>query len=110
MASPVAIPRQLIGWQVSAKDSLSHIHRSMQSEEKYIRAGLCNSQMASAVEAGIGQSFDPRGVDTPDKVYSLAKWPGKESVHAHDRRRLRERMDYDYSDVSSAPADNITTW
>ncbi len=115
------IVQELIGWQVTAKDSLSYIHKSMNSEDIYILSGVCSSQVASAVEAGIGQSFNPKGADTPDKVYRLAKWrgivkreyyfwPGKDRIHAHDRARLEDRMDNDYYEVPPAQPDSIMTW
>ena len=52
------------------------IKKSIADDDDYLSSGVCSSLVASAVDAGFTGSFNPWGVDTPWKVYHLARQKG----------------------------------
>lgn len=59
--------------KVKPKSVLTYIHGSMVADDDYGTSGVCSSQVANAIEAGIKGKFNTRGLDKPRDVYLLAK-------------------------------------
>jgi hypothetical protein len=106
-----------------------YLMNSMQSDADYIGSGVCSTQVAYAIEAGMNQPFDCQGIDTPAAVFTLAKnkgivkqtyywWPEEDSpvplhrspgalLDAAARMRLRDHLRQNYPKVPAATPDMI---
>ena len=96
--------------------------QSIKRDDDYVTSGVCSSQVASAIDAGMVQNFNPTRIDTPREVYVLARnkgivgrshhyWPGAGALGDIVRHWLVQRMERDYRDVTSvAPSDSILSW
>ena len=82
---------QTLNEKVKPDPVLGFIRGSMASDDDYLSSGVCSSLVSSAINAGLTGGFNPSGVDTPWKVYNLARakgivadeqgvWPGAGSV------------------------------
>ena len=67
---------QTLSTKVNPPKSRSYIQRSMAADDDYGPSGVCSSQVASAVDAGLTFSFDPDGIDTPYGLYWKARRAG----------------------------------
>jgi hypothetical protein len=94
VSRPIVI-QELSDQKVAAEKVLAYIHASIARDDDYLGSGVCSSQAASAIDAGITGGFSPWGVDTPHSVYSLAK-----------ERKLVSRA-YHIWDSRHTPADKV---
>lgn len=96
--------------RVDAGKAFGYIVRSMAGDDDYIGSGVCSSQVSNAIDAAWNGSFNPAGVDTPHKVYTLANrsgivadiswtWPGRDALPAKMRDDLMVRMRTEYPEV-----------
>lgn len=58
---------------VRATSVLRYIRRSMAADDDYLGSGVCSSQVSNAIDAATVRPFNPRRVDTPHKVFTLAR-------------------------------------
>lgn len=117
---PVVV--QEVNEKVNFKKVMNYLAHSIQRDDDYLTSGVCSSQVAAAIDAGMNQKFNPTRIDTPRKVYMLAKtkgivkrsyyyWPGAPALGDYARYFLVERMERDYADVTSlVPNDGIISW
>ncbi len=101
---------------------MKYLSQSIQRDSDFVGSGVCSSQVASAIDAGMVQKFNPTRIDTPRKVYLLGKnkgivkrsyyiWPGFGALSYIVRHFLVEKMDEEYADVTSVvPNDGIMSW
>jgi hypothetical protein len=71
---PVII--QILNEKVNPYKVESFIKRSKGADDDYLTSGVCSSLCASAINAGVTFGFDCKGIDTPKKVYDLARKKG----------------------------------
>ncbi|MCA9756682.1 MAG: hypothetical protein KDA27_12835 [Candidatus Eisenbacteria bacterium] len=72
---PVVV-QELSASKVDARDVFRHIQRCADREDEHLGSGDGSSRAALAVEAGMAAPFDRAGIDTPYKLYQLAKYRG----------------------------------
>lgn len=97
---------------------MRYLQKSIQRDDDYLGSGVCSSQVANAIDAGTTKRFNPIHVDTPRRVYELAKaagivartyyyWPGEGRLHPYVRTILQDKMESEYARVLPAPLDGI---
>ena len=85
---------------VSDGKVLAYINASITGDDDYLTSGVCSSQAANAIEAGIQGSFNTWGIDTPNDIYALAKqkrmvaheamdWPGEDDCNFFVRNAIK---------------------
>lgn len=116
---PVVV--QELNEKVSISGVLGYVGRSIQQDDDYGSSGVCSQQVAYAIDEGTASSFNPKGVDTPFRVYNQVKkqgilkrsyfyWPGEDALDWVARTRLQMQMARFYNTESAAPADGILSW
>jgi hypothetical protein len=116
---PIVI-QELDMQKVNAGKALAYIQGSIANDEDYLGSGVCSTQAASAIDAGITGGFDPWGVDTPHSVFALANerkivsrsyyiWDSSKSP-ADKVAGLVEKLANDYAGVPMAKGFDVRSW
>jgi hypothetical protein len=118
---PVVV--QELNEKVRPLDVMDYVLRSMKRLEGFLSSGVCSMQVALAIDAGTVGEFNPKGVDTPHKVYLLIKhrglekstyhyWPGASASALGDAfSKLQNKMATDYAGVpQAAPNAGVASW
>ena len=109
---------QELSSKVSIRKLLGYVQKSIQNDDDYIGSGVCSTQVSAAIKAGLGEDFDPIGIDDPEGVLKLARkrgivsreyyyWPDRDKLNEADRIYMDRKMHSKYKDVPAAPADGI---
>lgn len=61
---------------VNAGNVLQYVRESIADDDDYVGSGVFSSQVANAIDTATVRSFNPRGVDTPFKVFILVRKRG----------------------------------
>ncbi|MGH7303682.1 MAG: hypothetical protein ACRELZ_10350 [Candidatus Rokuibacteriota bacterium] len=85
---PVII--QVLSEKVDPYKVEKFIKRSQGVDDDYLTSGVCSSLCASAINAGVTFGFDCKGIDTPKKVYDLARKKGHRHRGASSLERRRQ--------------------
>ena len=99
--------------KVNSQKARKYIQSSKASDADYLSSGVCSSLVANAVNAAWSGWFDPIGVDTPYKVYHLAKitgivvktklsWQGREKLSLVIRGLIEVKLIKDYDAIQIA--------
>ena len=108
------IVQELNPAHVDAGKVLSYVKKSISADHDYLASGVCSSQVSNAVDAATTSSFNPSGIDTPYKVFSLARNRGLTSEtyliwgQAQDNTAA-EKLQTDYATVNQSGA-GILNW
>ncbi|MBK8979765.1 MAG: hypothetical protein IPM29_28035 [Planctomycetes bacterium] len=105
---------------VSAEKVLAYIHASIARDDDYLGSGVCSSQAASAIDAGVKGDFDPLGIDTPHSVWALARnrrivtrtyviWDSSYTP-ADKVAGMRQKLVDSYDDVQPASGQDVRSW
>jgi hypothetical protein len=116
---PIVI-QELDMQKVNAGKALAYIEASIANDEDYLGSGVCSTQAASALSAGVAGGFDPWGVDTPHSVYALAKermlvsrayyiWDSSKAPAAKVPG-LIEKLANEYPDTPMAKGFDVRSW
>jgi len=110
---PVIVQEMKPG-SVSANKVLAYVKKSTKNDDDYIGSGVCSSQVANGIDAGTTATFNPKGVDTPFKVFQLAERQGLADktylIWADPQdNSAQEKLDTDYKSVSNS-GDGILKW
>ncbi|MEO1999427.1 MAG: hypothetical protein ABGZ17_29630 [Planctomycetaceae bacterium] len=76
---PVVV-QEMNATTVNANSVARYIRSSIAADDDYMGSGVCSSQVSNAIDAATRRSFNPRGVDTPLKVFNLARTQGLASA------------------------------
>ena len=99
---------------VNANAVMRYIRGSIAADDDYMGSGVCSSQVSNAVDAATRRTFNPRGVDTPYKVFQLARSQGLASATyliwpAPRQNAAATKLRTDYASVISSGA-GILSW
>ena len=95
--------------RVDAADAEAYVVRSTADDDDYIGSGVCSSQVANAVDAASPTLvFNPRGIDTPYKVFHLARTMGLATttyaIWAGTNANASAKLAKDYPSVTTTRA------
>ena len=108
------IVQELNPAHVNASSVLNYVKTSSAKDDDYLTSGVCSSQVSNAVDKATTKSFNPKGVDTPFKVFQLANQRGLVSNTyliwgSPQQNAAQTKLDTDYASVNQS-GNGILAW